>query len=135
MDQYYIADADNVAVRCRVSTESDGSVSAMLAIKGANSGISRLEIEKHLSLDEANSLKLLAISCLSKTRYRIDCGGSIWDFDVFNGELDGTVYAEIEVENEQSSFKMISCDGMQLVDGRDHSNAYLASTLSQPTKP
>lgn len=130
MEQFYLADADNVAVRGRISSYANGQSSAILAIKSANAGLSRLEIEKNLTEDEASALSELAVSRLTKTRYIIECYDSIWDFDVFSGELDGKVYAEIEVANESVDFDMIACPNMTLVDGREHSNAFLADLVS-----
>ena len=130
MEQFYLADADNVAVRGRISSHTNGDSNAILAIKSANAGLSRLEIEKNLTEDEASALSKLAVSRLTKTRYIIECKDSVWDFDVFSGNLDGTVYAEIEVANESVEFDMISCTNMVLVDGREHSNAFLANLVS-----
>lgn len=127
MEQFYVVDDSNVALRVRIENKGTDSETRTLAIKGANSGISRLEIERELSKEEVVELRKLAISHLEKTRYKIDVGGWLWEFDVFLGKLAGKIYAEIEVNHENDDFNMPACDGMTMVDGREHSNAYLAS--------
>lgn len=133
MEQFYIVDDSNVALRVRIGNKGTDQETRTLTIKSANAGASRLEIERSLTQEEVNELRKLAISKLDKTRYTIMTGsGSLWEFDVFHGKLAGRIYAEIEVEKEGDQFEMPECDWvMSLVDGRKHSNAYLATLASE----
>lgn len=129
IEQYYIIDDNKIAMRVRVSRDGNGR-SNVLAIKSANPGVARMEIEKPLSNQEADGLIELAVSGLKKTRYVIQVDGAYnWEFDVFHDKLEGTVYAEIEVKAEGDRYTMPTCSGMELVTGREHSNAHLASCV------
>lgn len=130
IEQFYITDDDNVATRVRVSTCDTDYDTRTLTIKSANPGNSRIEIERELSPEEVDVLRTMAISSLVKTRYVVECSGWVWEFDVFGGHLDGLVYAEVEVDDENVEYNMPDCiEHMTLVDGREHSNAHLASIM------
>ena len=42
---------------------------------------------------------------IEKTRYRQTVGGHIWEIDVFNGDNDGLIVAEIELSSETETFE------------------------------
>ena len=76
-----------------------------LTIKGRNHGLSRDEFEYEIPLRDAEELLKLAIPpLLSKTRYVERHGDSTWEIDVFAGENQGLVVAEIELPHEQADF-------------------------------
>ena len=80
---------------------------AFLTIKGKSSkdGISRLEIEKPISLKEA---KILINICLpdliKKVRYMIKKNDSIFYVDVFKEKNNGLIIAEIELDSIDSLY-------------------------------
>lgn len=75
---------------------------AYLTIKGAVTGIVRHEYEYSVPLNEANEMldKLCRPPLIEKTRYEIEYGGKTWEVDVFSGDNEGLVVAEIELESE-----------------------------------
>lgn len=132
IEQFYIVDDSNAAVRVRIADKGTENETRTLTIKSANAGAKRIEIERELSAEEADALRSMSISTLNKTRYTIDCSSWLWEFDVFHDKLAGRVYAEIEVNREDDEYEMPRCeDAMAMADGREHSNAYLASLTAE----
>ena len=98
--QGYLAQGPESVVRVRASEEQ-----AWLTIKGPTQGISRLEFEYEIPLQDANSLLgLCEGAIIEKTRYRIEEEGVLFELDVFGGENAGLVVAEVELEREEEDF-------------------------------
>lgn len=95
--QGYIETVNNTVVRVRVKGSK-----GFLTIKGENSGASRLEFEYEIPLDEANEMlqKLCSGPIIDKTRYEIKYENHLWEVDLFYGENEGLVIAEVELEDE-----------------------------------
>ena len=80
---------------------------AFLTIKGKSSkdGISRLEIEKPISLKEAKILiKICLPDLIKKVRYMIKKNDSIFYVDVFKEKNNGLIIAEIELDSIDSLY-------------------------------
>ena len=92
--QGYLSSVKERVVRVRIAEEQ-----AYLTIKGLMRGITRLEFEYAIPVsDAATMLDLLCERPLiEKTRYRESFGGRTWDIDVFHGDNEGLVVAEVEV--------------------------------------
>lgn len=99
LQQGYIAKGEST-VRIRTSDST-----AWLTIKGKTIGISRTEFEYNIPLEDA--LAMLDEFCgnerISKSRYIIPHEGFNWEVDVFYGQNEGLVTAEIELESEDIS--------------------------------
>lgn len=95
--QGYISTTDNTAVRIRVS----GAV-AYLTLKGENQGATRPEFEYEIPIEDANEIikELCSGPVIDKTRYLVEHGSHTWEIDVFHGDNDGLVIAEVELESE-----------------------------------
>ena len=95
--QSYISTTDNTAVRVRVA----GAI-AYLTLKGENKGATRSEFEYEIPLDDANEIieELCSGPIIDKTRYLVEHGSHTWEVDVFHGENDGLIVAEVELESE-----------------------------------
>jgi adenylate cyclase len=95
--QGYLSSVKERVVRVRTAEEQ-----AYLTIKGLMRGITRLEFEYVIPVsDAATMLDLLCERPLiEKTRYREAFGGRTWDIDVFHGDNQGLVVAEVEVTGE-----------------------------------
>ena len=78
--QGYLSTDKNAVVRVRTKNDK-----AYLTIKGSNSGISRLEFEYEILVDEANEMleKLCQKPIIDKTRYIINHENHTWEVDVF----------------------------------------------------
>jgi adenylate cyclase len=101
--QGYITTNKDAVVRVRVKNDK-----GYLTIKGSNIGVSRLEFEYEIPLVEANEMldKLCQKPIIDKTRYLIDFEKHIWEIDIFYGDNEGLVIAEVELENENEQLKL-----------------------------
>ena len=95
--QGYLSSVKERVVRVRIAGEQ-----AYLTIKGLMHGVTRLEFEYAIPVsDAATMLDLLCERPLiEKTRYREAFGGMTWEIDVFHGDNEGLVVAEVEVTAE-----------------------------------
>jgi adenylate cyclase len=101
--QGYITTNKDAVVRVRVKNDK-----GYLTIKGSNIGVSRLEFEYEIPLVEANEMldKLCQKPIIDKTRYLIDFEKHIWEIDIFYGDNEGLVIAEVELEDENEKIKL-----------------------------
>lgn len=85
-----------------------GIIKGILLSKGASndSGTSRYEWEKEISLQEAEELmKLCEPGVIDKIRYLVKSGEHIFEVDEFYGENEGLTVAEVELNSEDELFK------------------------------
>ena len=101
--QGYIATADKTVVRVRLAGER-----AYLTLKGENVGVTRTEFEYEIPADDAQ--EIITVLCngpvVEKTRYLIVNAGHTWEVDIFHGDNDGLVVAEIELSSEDEAFEL-----------------------------
>ena len=100
--QGYLNSHKERAVRVRVKGDK-----GFLTIKGAssNSGLSRFEWEKEISVEEAKLLlKLCEKGVIEKMRYEVKKGTHIFEIDEFFGDNKGLVVAEVELNSETETF-------------------------------
>ena len=99
---YLPVDAGSKAVvRVRISGEL-----AWLTIKGENAGAVRAEFEYPVPLADAKDMlrDLCDPPLIEKTRYDIRVDQHLWQVDVFHGDNQGLVVAEIELESADEAF-------------------------------
>ncbi len=95
--------------------------------KGNESGTTRMEWEKEISLDEAKLLlPLCEKGAIEKTRYEIPCGNHVYEVDEFYGDNAGLVIAEIELEDENEAFEKPGWLGEEVTGDERYYNAYLS---------
>jgi adenylate cyclase len=101
--QGYITTNKDAVVRVRVKNDK-----GYLTIKGSNIGVSRLEFEYEIPLVEANEMldKLCQKPIIDKTRYLIDFEKHIWEIDIFYGDNEGLVIAEVELVDVNEEIKL-----------------------------
>ena len=101
--QGYISTKDNTVVRVRVSGNQ-----AYLTLKGENTGVTRSEFEYEIPATDAEQIitELCSGPVVEKTRYLVTHCDHTWEVDIFHGENDGLVVAEIELESEGESFEI-----------------------------
>jgi len=122
--QGYISTNPDRTVRVRVKGDN-----GYLTIKGKGneSGMSRFEWEKEISLEDAkNLLQLCEKGVIHKTRYNINKGKHIFEVDVFHGENDKLIIAEIELQNEQEFFEKPKWLGEEVTNNEKYYNAFLS---------
>jgi len=117
--QGYLVAADNCTVRVRLKGDA-----AYLTVKGKAEGVSRLEYEYPIPLDDAK--ELLARLCMQpyveKNRYEIEYEGLKWEVDEFLKENEGLIVAEVELESEQQQVELPPWVGAEVSSDSRYSN-------------
>ena len=88
----------------RVRIEGDR---AKLTIKGPSVGVTRSEFEYGIPVEDAALLldNLCEQPLIDKHRHKEVHGGKTWEIDVFHGDNEGLVVAEIELASEDERFQ------------------------------
>ena len=132
-----LAAAKNRIVQGYLNSDSERTVririkgkKGFLTIKGKGnaSGTTRLEWETEIALAEAE--KLLALcekGVIDKTRYEIPFGLHTYEVDVFLGDNQGLVIAEIELDSETETFEKPVWLGQEVTGDNRYYNAYLSN--------
>lgn len=122
--QGYLQNEINGTVRVRTRGER-----AYLTIKGSTTGITRLEFEYEIPVEDAKQiLNLLCLKPLiEKIRYEVKVHKFRWEIDQFLGENAGLVVAEIELEDENQEFTKPDWVGEEVSDDFRYRNAYLVN--------
>lgn len=120
--QGYLSSAPERVVRVRVE-----GTSAMLTIKGRNTGATRNEWEYPIPLADAQAFLdgLCERPIIEKYRYRIAHDGMIWEVDEFLGENAGLIVAEIELGSEDQAFAKPEWVGEEVTHDARYFNANL----------
>ncbi|MBD1366436.1 CYTH domain-containing protein [Mucilaginibacter sp. ZT4R22] len=120
--QGYILSDDKRTVRIRVTDEA-----AYLTLKGSTTGISRSEYEYTIPIADGNEiLNGLTVSSIEKIRYEIEFAGNTWEVDIFSGDNDGLIVAEIELEHEEQAFEKPDWVAAEVTDDYRYTNASLS---------
>ena len=101
--QGYLNADKNRTVRIRIADEK-----AFITIKGKSNkaGTTRFEWEKEIPFSEAEELLLLCEPCIiEKHRYLIKKGTHTFEVDVFLGDNQGLIVAEVELNSENETFE------------------------------
>ncbi len=101
---------------------------AFITIKGKTneSGTSRFEFEKEITLAEAKSLFKLCIAyIIKKKRYIVPFMGHKIEVDVFEGSNKGLVIAEIELLDENENLHLPDWIGTEVTGNKEYYNSYL----------
>lgn len=120
--QGYLSSHPERTVRVRIKGEN-----GYLTIKGKSEGFSRYEWEKEIDIEEAEKLLQLCESgTIDKIRYDIIVGTHIFEVDVFYGENEGLVLAEIELQAENETFEKPDWLGQEVTEDLRYYNSYLS---------
>lgn len=96
--------------------------------KGNETGMSRLEWEKEIPVDEARTLMNICESgVITKIRYEIKFGNHVYEVDEFFGENEGLVIAEIELKSEDETFEKPDWLGEEVTNNEKYYNSYLSN--------
>lgn len=123
--QGYLSSVAERTVRIRIKGEK-----GFLTIKGIGNetGASRFEWEKEIPVDEAKELlKLCEKGVIEKTRYEVNYENHLIEIDVFHGENDGLIIAEIELENENENIKKPHWLGEEVTNDQRYYNSYISN--------
>ena len=120
--QGYLVGSKQASVRVRIEGEQ-----AFLNIKGATLGVTRQEFEYPIPMQDAQSMLdgLCAKPLIEKTRYHLDHQGYEWEIDVFAGDNEGLVVAEVELASETEDFPRPDWLGEEVSDDPRYYNVCL----------
>ena len=100
--QGYLLTDPNKTIRVR-ATDTKG----FMTIQGKSEGATRAEFEYEIPKEEAiQLLDMFAVSDLTKYRYKTVFAEKFWEVDVFLGENEGLIVAEIELSSEDEIFDL-----------------------------
>ena len=95
--QAYVADTEKCVVRVRIEDDAR----AVFTIKSRGTHLARDEFEYPIPLADAEILmESRQGAILHKTRYDVDYDSFVWEIDVYAGENEGLVIAEVELRSE-----------------------------------
>ena len=122
--QGYLNSNPERTVRIRIKGDK-----GFLTIKGIGNetSVSRFEWEKEIPMDEAGQLlRLCETGVIDKIRYDIIKGKHVFEVDVFSGQNDGLIIAEIELGSESETFEKPDWLGIEVTNDERYYNAYLS---------
>jgi len=98
-----VAYEDGRKVRVRITQDR-----ATIAIKGPHSTISRSEYEYEIPTSDAAEIQRTMCDgrILEKVRHRVPHAGLTWEIDVYEGILEGVVFAEVEIDREDRAVEL-----------------------------
>lgn len=111
-------------VRIRIKDDK-----AFLTIKGISNeqGTVRKEWEYEIPVTDAKEmLKICEPGQIEKWRYYIPLGKHTFEVDIFEGENQGLVVAEVELESEEESYKKPDWLGKEVTGDKAYYNSYLS---------
>lgn len=124
ISQGYLNSDPERTVRVRIKNNQ-----GFITIKGKSneSGLSRLEWEKEIDVAEATQLLALCEKgVIHKTRYEVPFGQHVVEVDVFEGENEGLIMAEIELKSETETYAVPEWLGEEVTNDARYYNSYLS---------
>ena len=120
--QGYLVGSKHASVRVRIQGKR-----AFLNIKSATIDITRQEFEYEIPLAEASEMlfTLCEKPLIDKTRYLLKNENHVWEIDVFSGENEGLIVAEIELNDKDESFDKPGWLGAEVSDDARYYNVSL----------
>jgi adenylate cyclase len=122
--QAYLDSNAKVSIRVRINDDSG----ATLTLKSRSSRLRRREFEYAIpTLDAEELISLRRSYIVEKIRHIVPYGNLNWEIDVFSGENQGLVVAEVELPDEDHEIELPPWVGPE-VTGQDR---YYNGTLAQ----
>lgn len=101
IQQGYLSEVVEKTIRIRIEDEK-----GFITIKGKTTGVSRDEFEYEIPYDDAKQMMKLCDKTIIKKRTTIKFNQRYWTIDVFEGENEGLVVAELELKSEKEKFAL-----------------------------
>jgi adenylate cyclase len=102
---------------------------AFLTIKGSSVGAARAEYEYPLPL--ADAVEMLENLCekplIDKTRHKVPFAGHTWEVDIFHGDNEGLVVAEVELDQEGEAVELPPWVGAEETGDPRYANSSLVA--------
>ncbi|WP_320112828.1 CYTH domain-containing protein [Draconibacterium orientale] len=120
--QGYLSTDKERVVRVRIKGER-----AFLTIKGKTQGISRIEMEYEIPVNEAEILiKMCHDFPVRKKRFEEEIHGMTWEIDVFEDKNAGLVLAEVELSAENEKIELPNWVTQEVSADYRYFNAWLS---------
>jgi adenylate cyclase len=120
--QAYLATEGNASVRVRIRD----NLAATLSVKSRSTTLRRLELEYPVPVIEAEAMiGLRHGAVIEKVRHLVPHGDLTFEVDVFAGENEGLVIAEIELRDESQQFALPDWIGAEVTGQPDYYNGAL----------
>jgi len=123
IEQGYLSKDPNRIVRVRIIDNK-----GVLTFKGKSfdGGTSRVEIEKEISIKDANELMKLCIPIkIRKVRYIINKNNLIFEVDVFQEHNKGLIVAEVELDSKKEKIIKPNWLGKEVTGKKKYYNSQL----------
>jgi len=122
--QAYMGSNDKSSIRIRIQGEQ-----ANLNIKSKTLGIERSEYEYAIPLTEAKEMleNLCDRPFIEKTRYHVIHDHHKWEIDVFAGDNEGLIVAELELASADEVFSLPDWIGKEVSDDPRYYNICLVT--------
>lgn len=126
--QGYLSIDKDRTVRVRVAAGK-----GFITVKGTTIGDSRAEYEYEIPVNDANEMldSLCLAPIIEKTRYGEIHVGCYWEIDLFHGDNDGLIVAEIELASSKSRYHVPNWCGENVTTDHRYTNSAL---LKNPYK-
>jgi len=123
--QAYLATNESSSTRIRIQNDK-----ANINIKSATLGITRSEFEYAIPVVDAQSMidDLCIKPVIEKTRYIVKYMHHTWEIDVFSGDNEGLIVAEIELSSPDEAFEKPSWLGKEVSNDARYYNVCLVKT-------
>ncbi|HBE77491.1 MAG TPA: adenylate cyclase [Firmicutes bacterium] len=120
--QGYLCNEAERVVRVRLYNDQ-----GFITIKGKTVGMTRSEYEYEIPFADANEMinRLCAGTIIEKVRYEFEDQGYLWEIDEFQGENQGLIVAEIELEDENDVLSLPKWIAGEVTDDPRYLNANL----------
>ena len=123
MRQAYLTPNGRTSIRVRIKDNG----SATLTIKNRGAQLRRLEFEYPIPILDAESLiSLRSGSIIEKVRHVVADNGAAWEIDVFAGENEGLIIAEVELREENQHVVLPTWIGAEVTGQTQYYNGSLA---------
>jgi adenylate cyclase len=101
IEQGYLSENIERSIRIRIEDKR-----AYITIKGNTDKITRDEYEYEIPFDDAIKLLKMCDKTIIKKRTTIKFNQRYWVVDIFEGDNEGLIVAEIELKNEKEKFAL-----------------------------
>ena len=121
--QAYLSAGKRSSTRVRIKDNTH----ATLTVKSKRAELRRVEVEYPITVLDAEALLALReTSVISKVRYIVPWGNHRWEVDVFSGDNEGLVMAEIELGDDREPFERPSWLGVEVTGQPQYYNSSLS---------
>jgi adenylate cyclase len=121
IEQAYLHADEKKSIRVRIGEK------AFICVKSPTEGLKRKEWEYQIPIEEAMEMMETCGKKIIKKRHFVYHEGFTWEIDVFQGDNEGLIVAEIELPAEDTAFPMPSWAGKEVTTEDKYLNMNLVN--------